>query len=108
MVTPFDLSNRTHAGLPANSDASNRATATSHWTASTALARSAMTLLPAVLTMRRDQSIDDGTASLPPGERADLVACHQTAVNGDVSGKGRGEFALYRMDRHARLLLNQV
>jgi hypothetical protein len=45
MVTPFDLSNRTHAGSPANSDAS-----------------SAMTLSPALLMMRRDQSIDDGTA----------------------------------------------
>jgi hypothetical protein len=50
--------------------------------------------------MRCDQSIDDGTASLQPGERTDLVARHQP---GDVSGKDRGEFALYRMDRYAWL-----
>jgi len=61
---------------------------------------------PAVL--RRDKSIDDGTASLHPGERTDLVARHQTAVTGDVSGKDRGEFALYRMDRQAWLLLIRV
>ena len=43
--------------------------------------------------MRRDQSIDDGTASRQPGERTDRVARHQTAVTGDASDKDRGEFA---------------
>ena len=55
-------------------------------------------------TMRRDQPVDDGAASLQPGERADLVARHQPAVAGNVGGEDRGEFALYRLDRHAWLL----
>ena len=83
-------------------------TATAHCTASTALAKSATTLSPAVLKMRPRcdaiSSIDDGAASLQPGERADLVARHQPAVAGNVGGEDRGEFALYRMDRHAWLL----
>ena len=54
--------------------------------------------------VRRDQLVDDGAARLQPGERADLVARHQPAVAGNVGGEDRGEFALYRMDRHAWLL----
>jgi hypothetical protein len=45
-----------------------------------------------------------GAASLQPGERFDLVSRHQPAVAGNVSGEDRGEFVLYRMDRHAWLL----
>jgi hypothetical protein len=55
-----------------------------------------------------DQLIDDGAASLQPGERVDLVSRHQPAVAGNVSGEDRGEFALYRMDRHAWLLPGAV
>jgi hypothetical protein len=51
--------------------------------------------------MRRDQLIDDGAASLQPGERADLVARHQPAVAGNVGGEDCGEFALYRLNGHA-------
>jgi hypothetical protein len=51
--------------------------------------------------MRRDQLIDDGAASLQPGERADLVTRHQPAVAGNVGGKDRGQFSLYPIDRHA-------
>ena len=54
--------------------------------------------------VRRDQLIDDDAARLQPGERPDLVARHQPAIAGDVGGEDRGEFALYRMDRHAWLL----
>ena len=54
--------------------------------------------------VRRDQLVDDDAARLQPGERADLVARHQPAVAGNVGGEDRGEFALYRMDRHAWLL----
>jgi hypothetical protein len=42
-----------------------------------------------------------GAASLQPGERFDLVSRHQPAVAGNVSGEDRGEFALYRINRHA-------
>ena len=54
------------------------------------------------------QSIDDGTARFQPGERADLVARHQPALASNVGGEDRGEFALYRVDRHAWLLSIQV
>ena len=54
--------------------------------------------------MRRDQLVNDGAAGLQPGERADFVARHQPTVAGHVGGEDRGQFALYRMDRHARLL----
>jgi hypothetical protein len=37
-------------------------------------------------------------------ERVDLVSRHQPAVAGNVIGEDRGEFVLYRMDRHAWLL----
>jgi len=83
-------------------------TAIAHSTASTALAKSATTLSPAVLKMRpwceRDQSVDDGAAPLQPGERADFVARHQPAVAGNVGGENRGEFAFDRLDGHAWLL----
>jgi hypothetical protein len=51
-----------------------------------------------------DQLIDDGAASVQPGQRVDLVSRHQPAVAGNVSGEDRGEFVLYQMDRHAWLL----
>ena len=51
--------------------------------------------------VRRDQLVDDGAASLQPGERGHLVARHQPAVAGNVSGEDRREFAFYRMDGHA-------
>ncbi len=51
-------------------------------------------------TMRRDQFVDDGAACLQPGERADLVARHQSAVAGNVGGEDRGQFALYRLNGH--------
>src|SRR5205823_6503413 len=57
--------------------------------------------------VRRDQPIDDDAARLQPGERADFVARHQPAVAGNVGGENRGEFTLYRIDRHAWLLLVQ-
>src|SRR4051794_7032825 len=59
-------------------------------------------------TMRRDQLVDDGAASLQSGERAEFVVRHQPAIPGDVGGEDRGEFALYRLDRHAWLLLGAV
>jgi hypothetical protein len=55
-------------------------------------------------TVRTDQPVNDDAACLQPGERADLIPRHQPAVAGNVSGEDRGEFALYRMDRHAWLL----
>jgi hypothetical protein len=58
--------------------------------------------------MRRDQPVDDGAARLQPGERTDLVARHQPAVAGNVRGEDRGQFALYRVDRHAWLLPTRV
>jgi hypothetical protein len=54
--------------------------------------------------VRQDQLIDDDATCLQPGERADLVARHQPAITGNVGGEDRGEFPLYRMDRHAWLL----
>ena len=55
-------------------------------------------------TMRRDQSVDDGAARFQSGQRADVVTRHQPAVASDVGGEDRGQFALYRLDGHARLL----
>ena len=54
--------------------------------------------------VRRDQPIDDGAARPKSREGADLVARHQPAVAGNVGGKDRRKFALYRMDGHAWLL----
>jgi len=47
-------------------------------------------------------------SSTTPGERADLVARHQPTVTGNVGGEDRGEFALYRLDRHVWLLPSVV
>jgi len=58
--------------------------------------------------VRRNQLIDGDAARLQPGKRAGLVPRHQPAVAGNVSGEDRGEFALYRMDRHAWLLPGAV
>jgi hypothetical protein len=55
--------------------------------------------------VRRDQSIDDRAARLQPGERANFVARHQTAVAGNVGGEDCGQFALYWVGGHARQLL---
>ena len=58
--------------------------------------------------VRRDKSVDDGAAGLQPGERAYLVARHQPAIAGNVGGKDRGEFALYRLDGHVWFLPGAV
>jgi len=94
------------------SEASAACTATAHRTASTALAKSATTLSPAVLKIRpRCDAISSSMMArhafsrrVQLGERADLVARHQPAVAGNVGGEDRSQFALYRMDRHAWLL----
>jgi hypothetical protein len=54
--------------------------------------------------VRRDQAIDDDTARLEPGKRADLIARHQPAITGDVGSEYRSEFPLYWMDGHTWLL----
>src|SRR3954471_3286493 len=58
--------------------------------------------------VRRDQTVDDGAASLQAVERAEFIARHQPAIPGNVGGEDRGEFAFDRLDRHAWLLPGAV
>ena len=80
-------------------------TATAHRTASTALAKSATMLSPAVLKIRpamyADQPVEDPARGFEPSQRADLVPPHQPAVAGDVGGENRRELAFDRWIRHA-------
>ncbi len=54
--------------------------------------------------MRGDQPIDNGSARLQTGERADFIVRHQPAVAGDVGGENRRKFSFDRSIGHARLL----
>src|SRR5205814_10243695 len=54
--------------------------------------------------VRRDQPVDDSSASLQPGKRGNLVARHQPAVASYVGGEDRSKFAHYRLGGHLWLL----
>src|SRR6516162_1845978 len=81
------------AGRSAFSLAMASCTATAHSTASTALAKSATRLSPAVLKIRGNQAIDYDPVGRKCAESGDLIKPHQAAVALDIGGEDRGELS---------------
>src|SRR5580704_4963233 len=89
--TPMRNCMRSPAGRSAFSAAIACWTAIAHSTASTALAKSASTLSPAVVN--GDQPVEDRPRGAQCPQRADLVQLHQMAVADDIGRENRGQFS---------------